>query len=170
MFFLLADLYGIHYIISWFPTWTSFYLRYPYLCSLRERGFRGKHICGVTLLSGIYQIWQPARTKIYLFYCSLLIFSYRNTSILFIVKRLFCSRLFLLCLFLLYIAFCSCCAVCHLLAADKSKSGKIQEGQNKWYSKNRTAKMQFYIIENLARIGQQADSMKRTTDGQKQEL
>ena len=28
--------------------------RYPYLCSLRERGFRGKHRCGVTLLSGMF--------------------------------------------------------------------------------------------------------------------
>ena len=26
--------------------------RYPWMCSLKETGFRGKHKCGVTLLSG----------------------------------------------------------------------------------------------------------------------
>jgi hypothetical protein len=26
--------------------------RYPYLCALRSRGYKGQHICGVTLLSG----------------------------------------------------------------------------------------------------------------------
>ncbi len=38
--------------IGSFRKW-HYYFRYPYLCSLRQRGFRGVHLCGVTLLSGV---------------------------------------------------------------------------------------------------------------------
>ena len=29
------------------------YVEYPWMCSLKERGYRGRHKCGVTLLSGL---------------------------------------------------------------------------------------------------------------------
>lgn len=32
--------------------------RFPWLCSLREAGFRGRHRCGVALLSGILVVMK----------------------------------------------------------------------------------------------------------------